>query len=225
MRRRSAWQRHLFFRKEVLRTTWTLRLGLLGLTLLLVAATRGFWTAGIGHSLVCRETELRHSDAIVVENFDPNYLLFERAAALYTAGWAPRVFVPVQASRDPARPNAVSKGIAELMARVAHLKQLELVPIQETEPISLNAAYQVRDVLIKAGITSVIVVTSGFRSQRSSLIYQAVLTPVGITVSCVPVFGKKTPQNWTATWHGIQEVTEQFLKLQFYRFYVLWRLA
>jgi hypothetical protein len=202
-----------------------LRLGLLGLALLLVSVTRGFWTVRIGHSLVCPEQALRRSDAIVVENFDPNYLVFERAAALHTAGWAPRVFVPVQASRDPARPSAVSKGIAELMARVAHLKAWEMIPIQESEPISLHAALQVRDVFTKAGFTSVIIVTPGFRSRRSSLIYQTVLTPVGITVSCVPVFGQKTPQNWTTTWHGIQEVTEQFLKLQFYRFYVLWRLG
>ena len=64
-------------------------------------------------------------------------------------------------------------------------------------------------------------VTPGFRSQRSSLVYQAVLAPAGIAVYCVPVFGQKTPANWTETWHGIQEVAEQFLKLQYYRFYVL----
>jgi hypothetical protein len=38
----------------------------------------------------------------------------------------------------------------------------------------------------------------------------------------VPVFGVNTPKNWTQTWHGIQGVTEQWLKLQYYRFYVLW---
>ncbi len=63
--------------------------------------------------------------------------------------------------------------------------------------------------------------TSGFRSKRSSLIYQAVLAPAGITVSCIPVFVGAAPENWSQTWHGIAEVTEQFLKLQFYRFYVL----
>jgi hypothetical protein len=42
----------------------------------------------------------------------------------------------------------------------------------------------------------------------------------------VPVLGEKTAKNWTKTWHGIQDVTEQWLKLQYYRFYVLWgRLA
>ena len=43
----------------------------------------------------------------------------------------------------------------------------------------------------------------------------------GTQLSCVPVFGSTTPQRWTATWHGIQGVVEEFLKLQYYRFYVI----
>ena len=201
--------------------TWKLRLALLLLVLLLGWVTRGFWMLRIGQSLVCPE-EIAPSDAILVENFDPDYLLFERAAALHNAGVASRVLVPTEASRDPARPNPVSQGIAEVMARVARLQNLELIPIQESEPISLNAAYQIRDFLTTAHLRSVIVVTPGFRSQRSYLVYHTVLAPAGITVYCIPVFGQKTPKNWTKTWHGIEDVTEQFLKLQYYRFYVLW---
>jgi hypothetical protein len=67
----------------------------------------------------------------------------------------------------------------------------------------------------------VIVVTPMFRSMRSDLVYQAVLVPAGIRVYCVPAAGLETPKNWTKSWHDIQEVTEQFLKLLFYRFYVL----
>src|SRR5262249_14700400 len=85
-------------------------------------------------------------------------------------------------------------------------------------PISLNVAYQIRDFLTAEHLRSIIVVTSGFRSQRSSLVYHAVLDPVGIKVSCAPVFGQKTPANWTKTWHGIQDVAEQLLKLQYYPF-------
>jgi hypothetical protein len=40
-------------------------------------------------------------------------------------------------------------------------------------------------------------------------------------VYCAPVFGRTTPERWTATWHGIQDVSEEFLKLQYYRFYVI----
>jgi hypothetical protein len=218
------WYQHFLQRKEVLKTTWKLRLALLVLILLLGSVSRGFWTLRIGQSLVCPE-EVGPSDAILVENFDPGYLLFERAAALHNAGLAARVLVPTEASGEPARPSLVSQGIAEVMARIARLQDMELIPIQASEPISLNTAYQIRDFLTTAHIRSVLVVTPGFRSKRSSLVYHAVLDPVGIKVSCMPVFGRKSPANWTQTWHGIQDVAEQFLKLQYYRFYVLWTRA
>jgi hypothetical protein len=194
------------------------------LVILLVSVTHGFWMQRIGQSLVCTE-EMSPSDMLLVENFDPSYLVFERAAALHKAGWAARVLVPTDASRDPARANSVSQGIVELMARVARLQESEILPIQIYEPISLNAALQIRDFLTREHLRSIIVVTDGFRSKRSSLVYHAVLDSAGIQVGCMPVFGQETPQNWTKTWHGIQGVTEQFLKLQYYRFYVLWARA
>jgi len=40
-------------------------------------------------------------------------------------------------------------------------------------------------------------------------------------VRCDPVFGRATPERWSNTWHGIQSVAEEFVKLQYYRFYVL----
>ncbi len=225
IRQGSQWQRHFFYKKESIKTTWKFRLALLMLVMLLVSVTRGFWTLMIGQSLVCTE-EMSPSDVILVENFNPHYLVFERAAALHKAALALRVIVPTDASRDPERTDPVSQGITELMARVARLQDPEILPIRIFEPVSLNAAYQVRDFLTKEHLRSVIVVTDGFRSQRSSLVYHAVLDPAGIKVGCVPVFGQKTTKNWTKTWHGIQDVTEQFFKLQYYRFYVLWtRLA
>ena len=59
--------------------------------------------------------------------------------------------------------------------------------------------------------------TSGFRA----LIYGAILGDRGVAVSCEPVFGTTTPENWIGTWHGIQDVTLQFLKRNYYRMYVL----
>src|SRR5262249_28358448 len=203
-----------------LKTSWTFRLALLMLVMLLVSVTREFWMLQIGQSLVCTE-EVGPSDVILVENFNPHYLVFERAAALHKAGLAVRVLVPTDASSDPERTDPVSRGITELIARVARLQDPEILPIRIFEPVSLNAAYQVRDFLTKEHLRSVIVVTPGFRSQRSSLVYHAVLDPAGIKVGCVPVFGQNTPRNWTETWHGIQDVTTQFLKLQYYQFYVL----
>ncbi len=216
----TEWRRHFFYTGKSIRTTWKLRAAVLGAVILTGVLTRGLWLAGIGRSLICVE-DLGPSDVIVVENFDPNYLLFERTAELERAGVASRALVPVEASRDPQVANPVSSGVADVMARQARLRDWEIVLVRETEPVSLNAAAQIRDRLAEDHIKSLTLVTSAFRSRRSSLVYRAVLGDVGAQVHCVPVFGRATPERWTETWHGIQEVAEEFLKLQYYRFYVL----
>jgi hypothetical protein len=107
------------------------------------------------------------------------------------------------------------------MAEIARLKNVEIVPFSENEPITLNSARQVRDYLVKEHIKSVSVLTPILRSRRSFLIYNSVFQPSGIAVHCDPVSGPKGPENWTRSWHGIQEVVLQFVKLQYYRFWVL----
>ena len=203
-----------------MRVRWKRSAATLVVVALTGVLTRGFWVSQIARSLVCAE-HLAPSDVILVENFNPNFLLFERAEALERAGLARRTLVPVEASRDPNVANPVSRGIAELMARQARLADWEIVLVGETEPISLNAAIQIRDRLVADHVRSLIIVTPGFRSRRSSLVYQAVLGDVDTQVQCVPVFGRTTPERWAETWHGTQEVVEEFLKLQSYRFYVL----
>jgi hypothetical protein len=214
-----TWTKWFVYRKECVKTTWAFRLTLAGCFVILVWSTSGLWIPAVGHGLACRE-EIGRADALLVENFGDDYLLFERTETLYRAGLAGRVLVTTvrTASGNESR---VESGIAELMARVARLEKVQTVPLREMEPISLNAANQIRDVLIAENIRSVSVVTSGFRSKRSSLVYKAVLGRAGIAVSCVPVFGETTPESWAKSWHGIQTVTEQFVKLQYYRFYVL----
>jgi hypothetical protein len=174
----------------------------------------------LGHSLVHRD-EIERSDALIIENFDPDYLLFEEARKLLSDGWGRRVLVPVQTSTNGDRPNAVSKGFVEVMARIARIPEPELIPVREAEPISLTVARQVQDKLVDEGIVSVIVLSPGFRSRRSFLVWSAVLEPAGIRVSVAPVFGQRTPENWRDTWHGWQEVVLQWLKLLYYRLAVL----
>lgn len=199
---------------------WKVFVGTLIVVILVAAVTYRVLAGWVGESLVCAGGPVP-SDLLLVENFDPHYLVFERAAELEEAGYAPRALVPVWASGEPSVANPVAEGVARLMARQARIGEWELFPIQEAEPISLNAAYQIRGWLARGHIRSVIVVTSGFRSRRSALVYHTVLRDLGTRVSCAPVFGQSTPAHWTHTWHGIQEVTEEFLKLQYYRFYVI----
>ena len=202
---------------------WRWRLAVLVAVVLTAALTRGRWLPSIGQSLVCAE-DVASADVVILENFDPDYRLFERAATLQREGLLTKVLVPTPtASIDSKEANLVSRGTVELMARLARVRDLEVIPIREIEPYSLNAARQIRDHLVREHVRSALVVSPAFRSRRSMLVYQTVLRPVGIHARCLPVFGQHTPNNWTASWHGIQAVTEQFIKLQYYRFYVVRR--
>jgi hypothetical protein len=182
--------------------------------------TSGWWTVAIGRSLVCEASRAR-SDAILVDNFDPDYLLFERARELRGAGLAGRVLVPVPHDGTAQAPNAVALGVAELMARLSRVGEIDLIPIRQVEPITLNAARDIQQFLEREGIRSVIVVTPLFRSRRSALVYGATLGQAGVKVSCDPGPGTREVDTWAQTWHGIQDVMEQWIKLQYYRLYVL----
>ena len=184
-----------------------------------MAHARG-WTVALASSLVCNPHVAR-SDAILIDNFDPDYLLFERATQLRRAGLATRVLVPVSTGSDTSKPNPVALGTAELMASLARLGPFEIVPIRVIEPISLNAARDILHFIEQQRIRSVLVISPLFRSRRSALVYGATLGRAGITVRCEPVRGRRGVETWTESGHGIQDLAEQWLKLQYYRLYVL----
>jgi len=221
MTEQGRWISCFFRRKEVWKTTWKARL------LIIVLIGTGFFLVkgavleGIGESLVCKST-VASVDAAVLMNFDTNYLLFEETEKLVRAGKVQRVFVPVNYNRKRTGPNGVSAGFVEVMARIARIKDCELILVDEQEPIRYSAALQVREHLLKQGIHSVVVVSPGFSSRRDFLIYQTLLEPAGVEVSCLPVFtGSRTPDTWSDSWHGIQEVFLEIGKLLYYELVVL----
>jgi hypothetical protein len=218
LRKVPAWSRYFFRREEVVKTTWLFRGCVAAALALGLYVTRPIWIPAVGHSLTCGE-QPQHSDAILIDNFDHNYLLFERASVLRDDGVAQRVLV-LQFSSSEEGPT-IEEGIVEVMARTARLDDVERIPVSsQAEPISLNVARRVRTFLLARQIRSIVVVTAGFRAARSLLVYRSVLEPGGITVGCVPVFDATTPSTWADTWHGVEEVALQFFKLQYYRFYV-----
>jgi|RhiMethySRZTD1v2_1073278.scaffolds.fasta_scaffold20680_8 hypothetical protein len=212
------WTRHFVYRSEHLRTTWRFRFGLLALIGTLAWLTSGWWTAAVARSLVCAN-DPAPSDAILIENFDPEYLLFERARQLRQAGLASRVLVPVAATDG--EPNAVARSLSDTMASLSRVGAIEIVPVREVEPISLNAARDIQRFATHQGIKSVIVVSPLFRSRRSMLVYSATLGRSGIRVHCATVSDRRDVNAWTQTLHGIQGVVEQSVKLLYYRLYVL----
>jgi hypothetical protein len=220
MRQDLSWTRHLIYRAEVTKTTWKLRIGVLVFVLLVLRLTSGWWTAAIARSLIC-DASVAPSDAILIETFDLNFALFERAAALRRAGLAARVLVPLQAESTTQEPKAITVAVMELMAARAGVGTVELVPVRDVEPITLNATRDVQHFLEREHIRSVIVVTSPLRSRRSALVYAATLGRAGIDVRYQPGGGAVDVNDWSRSWHGIQDVLQQWLKLQYYRLYIL----
>ncbi len=222
-KRGSDWMSYFVYRKECWKTTWLFRLGFLLLIVGIAFLTRNYWTVKLGESLACSATPPQ-SDALLLENFDPDFMVFERARDLLASGVARRVLVPIAQDKTTKRANPVAIGIMNVMASSAQLPTPTVIPIPEVEPISLNAAREIRSFLVREKIPSITVVSPGFRSRRSELVYRTVLNPAGISVGCVPVF-RTSPVNWTQTWHGIEDLLEQFVKLAYYRLYVLPRFG
>jgi hypothetical protein len=70
-------------------------------------------------------------------------------------------------------------------------------------------------------IRSVLLVAPLFRSRRSALVYAAALGDAGVDSTCQPAKGLYDDGSWMQSWHGIEDVVEQWIKLQYYRLYVL----
>jgi len=218
--RTTRWTRHLVYRAEFTRTTWKLRVGLVAVLVVVPWLTSGCWTVAIARSLTC-EAGHAPSDAILVENFESSYLAYERAAQLRREGLAARVLVQTMTEPDGQEPSEVTLGRLEVMARIARVGAIEIIPTRPREPITLNAVRDMQHFLERERIRSLIVVMPILRSERSALVYAATLGRSGITVWCEPVQGSVDANNWTRSWHGIQDVLEQWVKLQYYRLYVL----
>jgi hypothetical protein len=216
----SGWTRHFVYRREHTTTTWKLRVGIVAFASVALWLTSGWWTVGIAKSLTC-DASRAPSDAILVENFESTYLAYERAAQLRREGLASRVLVQRLIDPDTREPDEVAIGRLHVMATAARIGEIDIIPTRQVEPVMLNAVRDMQHFLERERIRSLIVIMPLLRSRRSELIYEATLGRAGISVRCEPVQGSVGVNNWTRSWHGIQDVVEQWLKLQYYRLYVL----
>jgi hypothetical protein len=185
-----------------------------------IFATREQWLRALGNSLVC-EASVASGGAILIENVETSYLLFEHAQRLEAQGVSSLVLVPVLGYEGGDPSGSVPMGFVDVVCGVSRLKNCTTFGVSEREPISLNLARRCAEELRARGVASVILVTEGFRSRRAAEIYLHVLKPLGIKVYIQPVFGHRTPDNWFRSWHGIQETGLQFAKLWYYRMAVL----
>lgn len=223
----KIWENEKEYRKKVNRSLWSrvknkwkILVCLCLVSILSWFFARSYLIDAIGRSLVY-EGPAEKSEILLIENFDNEYLLFKKAAQLKLDGLGKLIIVPVQADLNSDLPEHISLKVAEVLCQEAGMVAPQIVTVKYKEPISLNVARQLAHVLQTNKVQSVLIITSGFRSRRTYLVYHSVLAPLGIRVSCLPVFDYSSPSNWTKSWHSMQEVFLQFLKLQYYRWVVL----
>jgi hypothetical protein len=217
----GPWARYFVTRKEVVKTTWTFKAALIVAVVVVAYLTQPFWADSIAESLVCENPErLARADAILIDYLDPDLSVFGRASQLQAVGLSSNVIAPVDVDPSTGSISTVADAVIDVQARQARIDNLRKVPASDVEPYSLNTAFHIRRFAKENGIASVILVTPAFRSKRSMMIYAAVLSPAGVSIQCAPVF-RRSVRGWTQTWHGIQDVGLQFMKLQYYRWYVL----
>jgi uncharacterized SAM-binding protein YcdF (DUF218 family) len=184
------------------------------LAIAVVVFTHQLWLGAMGDYLVARE-ELHPSDAIIVLAGNSIYRS-QYAAVLYQRGLAPRVIV----SNEPVRTHGFDS--TWLALRQLGLIQLDLpddaiVPIEQVSGSTYEEALYSRDIMIRQGWHSAIVVTDPFHTRRALLTFQSVFTPAGLTVSPAPAEGSKyqTDGWWRDPDRGIR-VIQEYIKLPYY---------
>ncbi len=207
------------YRTTTWKTTWKLRLLLSALLLGLIFLARAWWIPAIGRGLVS-EPGPGKPDLILVDNLVSDDRLFKKAGELLKGDGVKMVLVPVRCSnRDPDEPDRMAGEITRIMIRDARLPSCRLLPFRQAEPFTLHVARRVgRFIGSQRDIHSVLIVTEGFRSKRTRLVYGRVLGKFGVSVCTYPVWGSRGPESWAKTWHGRQEVLLQYLKLFYYEF-------
>ena len=185
-----------------------------------VYATRATWLRGLASTLVC-ERQDDASDVVLIDNVGPYYALFARARDLEASTRTGAVIVPVLRNPWRVEPDAVADAFVEVQCRIAGLAHCETFDVDVQEPISLHVAAAAAANLRARSVQSVLLVTPGFRSMRSLEVYRSELSAHGISVHCQPVFTGLDARNWSTSTHGLQDVVLQWLKLWYYRLWVL----
>lgn len=215
-------------RVEISKTTWRFRLLVCTLIAFVVVAPGKIWLTAMATSLV-REDALGPADLILVEMAVlPAPDVIDYAASLYHRRYAPRIAVTRYKRSDRLNdagvelPRSLDKLLQVYWADAGlDSSVVESVPIDVIDPVTLNSARQVAEYCRAQHVARVIVVTPRYHSRRSTLSYARYMAPLGIEVRSSPPQGGLRPDNWWRTKDGILLVTQEYVRLLYYRAFVL----
>jgi uncharacterized SAM-binding protein YcdF (DUF218 family) len=227
-RRWSSIHHFAIRRVTVWKTTWRLRLTLAATCGVLFGVPAPFWAERVGSSLVAQDA-LERADVVIADvTAWPSIEVLEQAARLYRAGYAGRMLLTryVPNDRLDAAGIRVSRRFDEVLriyTRELDLRdeEVETIPIEVSDPVTLNTARQVAAHCESQGVRSAILVTSLFHSRRSALSFRQWLEPHGVKLISRPVESGLRVNNWWRTKDGLRTVLQESVQLAYYRFFVL----
>lgn len=172
------------------------------------------WLSALGDFLVARD-ELRQADVIVVLAGNSPYRV-QHAAELYRAGWAPRVLVSNEL--------VLSHGVEAswLALRQAGLVQIDVPDeaLLALEPVAQSTHHEAitsRDLMLRHGWRSAILVTDPFHMRRALLAFRGAWQPAGLELIASPAENSKyTVSGWWRDPNKATRVIQEYVKYPYY---------
>jgi uncharacterized SAM-binding protein YcdF (DUF218 family) len=190
------------------------RLAALALVLALLFAFHQTWLTTVGDFLVARD-ELRPADAIVVLAGNSPYRS-QHADELYRQGLAPRVII----SNEAVSSHGMQTTWLELRARgvvALDIPDEAIVTIEAVSDSTFEEAEFSRDLMLRHGWRSAILVTDPFHMRRATMIFRKAFEPAGLSVAASPAEGSKYGvASWWHDRNGIMRVAQEYLKFGYY---------
>lgn len=169
--------------------------------ILVVSVILVTWAMG---AFLVESDALRPVDALVVLSGNDDRIA--QAAQLKKAGLASWVILTQASETSP-----------DLAARQLDVPGEMLLIAPGIVTSTYEEALTVRQVMTQRNLTTCIVVTDPFHTQRARLIFREVLGQAGISVWVYPVQDHwYRPATWWTNWEGIQVTVQEYLKLLAY---------
>jgi hypothetical protein len=147
--------------------------------------------------------------------------IVESGMNLLQSGKVKRIVAVLHRIAPSHRPFALNEDYPNLVK-----KELEAIGLKEGDfkiivthihhPISLTAATGALEVLSKEHVKSAILLSPGFHTRRSFLIYQHVGTPYQIKIFPSACFKAYQLDQWWSQEQGLRDFTAELLKLAYY---------
>ncbi len=140
---------------------------------------------------------------------------------LLSSGKVKRIVVVLHRIAPSHRPFALNEDYPDLVRKEMHaigLKEsnFKVIVTHIHHPVTLTAATGALAALAKENIKSAILLSKGFHTRRSFLIYQHLGAKYKIEIFPSACFNAYQPDNWWSQEHGVRDFAAEVLKLVYY---------